>query len=58
MRRRAALQERDVVEHLQLSKHLKESLVACQAVHGQAFDAAFSHLSPNVAGQLKGALGK
>ena len=47
-----------MVAHLQLSKHMKESLVACQAMHGQAFDAAFSHLSPNVAEQLKGALGQ
>ena len=55
--RRALLQERDVVAHLCLSQHLKEQLAACQAVHGRAFESAFSQLSPNVAEQLKGALG-
>ena len=56
-RRRAALQDRDIVAHLRLSQQLKEKLTACQAVHGQAFEAAFSQLSPSVAEQLKGALG-
>lgn len=55
--RRAALQERDIVAHLRLSQHLKEQLAACQALHGRAFESAFSQLSPNVAEQLKGALG-
>ena len=55
--RRAALQERDIVLHLRLSEQLKEKLTACQAVHGKAFEAAFSQLSPSVAEQLKGALG-
>ena len=50
------MQERDVVAHLQLSQHLKGKLAVCQAVHGEAFGAAFSQLSPNVAEQLKGAL--
>ena len=56
--RRALLQERDIVVHLRLSQYLKEKLAACQATHGQAFDAAFSQLSPNVALQLRGALGE
>ncbi len=58
MCRRAMLQERDIVVHLKLSQYLKEKLAACQATHGQAFDAVFSQLPPNVAVQLRGALGE
>ena len=58
MCRRAMLQERDIVVHLKLSQYLKEKLAACQATHGQAFNAAFSQLPPNVAVQLRGALGE
>lgn len=56
--RRQELYDRDPVNHIKLSEFLRTQLASCAAVHGAAFQTAFSRLPATLAEQLKAAVGE